>query len=176
MTGTQLQEFKETTYDQLCADIIRIQQEQENLKTLVNLSRIHSFLEAMQQFGKVIEVFLNVSDAIAFLWGPMKFLLLVCQSLSEAAVPSISLANYNQSASNWIDSFDIILDAYENISEQLPLLSEYESLFRQNPKMIGALELMYVDILDFHLHALQWFSGKGKYQRSFYFHAAANRS
>lgn len=77
LTGTQLSEFQQTTYNQLCAEILRIQQEQENVKTLVNMSRIQSFLEAMEQFGKIIEVFLNVSDAVAFVWGPMKFLLLV---------------------------------------------------------------------------------------------------
>ena len=43
----------------------------------MNLSRIQSFLEAMNQFGKVVEMFLNVSEAVAFIWGPMKFLLLV---------------------------------------------------------------------------------------------------
>jgi hypothetical protein len=44
---------------------------------MMNLSRIRSCLEAMDQFGKVIEIFLNVSDAVAFVWGPMKLLLLV---------------------------------------------------------------------------------------------------
>lgn len=74
----------------------------------------------------------------------------------------IFLANHDQSASNWIDSFDTILDAYENISEQLPLLAEYETLFHQNPQMVGALELMYVDILEFHQEALLFFGGSGK--------------
>lgn len=42
-----------------------------------NLSRILGFLEAMKQFGAVVEVFLNTSDILAFVWGPLKFLLLV---------------------------------------------------------------------------------------------------
>lgn len=78
LTGPQLVDFEKMTYEQLCIDIDRIQQEQEKFKTMVNLQRIQSFLEAMENFGKVIEVFLNVSDVIAFLWGPTKFLLLVC--------------------------------------------------------------------------------------------------
>jgi len=44
----------------------------------MNLARVKSCLEAMHQFGQVIEIFLNVSDAVAFVWGPMKFILLVC--------------------------------------------------------------------------------------------------
>jgi hypothetical protein len=85
LTGTQLQDFQQTTYKQLCEDILRIQKEQETFKSLVNMSRIQSFLEAMEQFGKVIEVFLNVSDAVAFVWGPMKFLLLVGRSKLHCA-------------------------------------------------------------------------------------------
>jgi hypothetical protein len=77
LTGQLLLEFEGTTYDQLCSEIIRIQREQEGSKTMMNLSRIQSFLEAMEQFGKIIEVFINVADMVAFVWGPIKFLLLV---------------------------------------------------------------------------------------------------
>lgn len=78
--------FKNTTYDQLCADLTQLQQEQEKRKEMMNLSRIQAFLEGMQQLGKTIEIFLNVSDAVAFVWGPIKFLLLVCH-LSGSASP-----------------------------------------------------------------------------------------
>jgi hypothetical protein len=80
LTGKELTEFGNTTYEQLCKDLVRIQKEQESRMEMMNLSRIKSCLEAMHQFGKVIEIFLNVSDAVAFIWGPMKLLLLVsCQ-------------------------------------------------------------------------------------------------
>lgn len=72
--------FKSTTYEQLCADLTQLQQEQEKRKEMMNLSRIQAFLEGMQQLGKTIEIFLNVSDAVAFVWGPIKFLLLVRQT------------------------------------------------------------------------------------------------
>jgi hypothetical protein len=77
LTGKDLTDFGNTTYEQLCRDIVRIQNEQEGRMEMMNLSRIRSCLEAMDQFGKVIEIFLNVSDAVAFVWGPMKLLLLV---------------------------------------------------------------------------------------------------
>jgi hypothetical protein len=77
LTGKDLADFGNTTYEQLCRDIVRIQNEQEGRMEMMNLSRIRSCLEAMEQFGKVIEIFLNVSDAVAFVWGPMKLLLLV---------------------------------------------------------------------------------------------------
>jgi hypothetical protein len=77
LTGTDLTTFRSTTYEGLCHEILRIQYEQEQSKSMVNLGRIQSFLEAMDQFSKTIEIFLNVSDAVAFVWGPIKFLLLV---------------------------------------------------------------------------------------------------
>jgi hypothetical protein len=57
--------------------MFRIQQEQDGRKKMMNMCRIQVCLETMQQFGKVVEVFLNVSDALAFIWGPMKFVLQV---------------------------------------------------------------------------------------------------
>ena len=56
---------------------LRIQREQEQFKTMMNMARLESFLEAMEQFGKVIEVFVNASVFVAFVWGPMKFILQV---------------------------------------------------------------------------------------------------
>ncbi|KAF1829385.1 C2H2 domain-containing protein [Decorospora gaudefroyi] len=140
LTGKDLIYFGNATYGQLCGDILRIQKEQESRMEMMNLSRIKSCLETMNEFGRVIEVFLNVSDAVAFVWGPMKFLLLT--------------------ASTFTDSFEILLDAYERIGEQLPLLSEYDSLFHTSPHMIGALELIYIDILEFHQQAMKFFSGR----------------
>lgn len=68
-----------------------------------------------------------------------------------------------QTASNFVDSWETLLDAYQQIGEQLPLLQEYESLFHSSPHMIQVLELIYIDILDFHQQAMRYFSGKCKY-------------
>ncbi|RAR00183.1 C2H2 domain-containing protein [Stemphylium lycopersici] len=123
LKGQDLVNFKNTTFDELCKEILKLQREQERRGTVMNLSRIQSFLEAMNQFGKVIEIFLNVSEAVAFIWGPMKFLLLT--------------------ASTYTDSFEKLLEAYEQIGEELPLLVHYESLFHNCPQMVYALELMW---------------------------------
>jgi hypothetical protein len=77
LTGQQLTDFKNTTYNTLCIDINAVQDSQHKRKEMMDMCRIQGFLEAMNQFGKVIEIFLNVSEAVAFIWGPMKFLLLV---------------------------------------------------------------------------------------------------
>lgn len=67
--------------------------------------------------------------------------------------------NLQQTASTVADSFETLLEAYHEIGEQLPLLQEYEELFKDNPYMIQALESMYIDILEFHQQAIRFFSG-----------------
>jgi len=104
---------------------------------MMNLTRIQAFLEGMEQFGKIIDIFPNTSPVVAFVWGPVKFQL--------------------QVASTWAESFDILLDAYEQIGENIPQFEEYKSLFDRSPYMQRALEWVYSDILEFHRRALKFF-------------------
>ncbi|XPS76188.1 hypothetical protein M3J09_008244 [Ascochyta lentis] len=140
LSGPELIDFQNTTVDDLRRDMSRIQAEQDKRRDMVNMRRIQGCIEAMDQFGKVIEVFLNVSEAVAFVWGPMKFLLLT--------------------ASAFVEHFETLLEAYEKIGDHMPLLSKYEKLFSVDDQLKGALELIYVDILDFHESAVRFFRGK----------------
>ena len=78
LTSKEQNDFQFTTLDGVKREIARIQKQQDDLKTMMNMSRIQSFLEGMNELGKVIEVFLNASNFVAFVWGPVKFLLQVC--------------------------------------------------------------------------------------------------
>jgi hypothetical protein len=80
LSAEELSKFQNTTYDDLLSDLMRLQQKQEKAKEMMNLSRIQAFLEGMQHLGKTIEVFVNVNEVVCFVWGPVKFLLLVCVS------------------------------------------------------------------------------------------------
>jgi hypothetical protein len=51
----------------------------------------------------------------------------------------------------------MLLEAYAQIGESLPLLADYESLFGENSHMIDALQWIYVDILAFHQRAIRFF-------------------
>jgi hypothetical protein len=77
LTPKEQENFRFVTLNDVRETALRIQKDQEQVKTMMNMSRIESFLEAMDQFGKVIEVFLNASNFIAFVWGPVKFILQV---------------------------------------------------------------------------------------------------
>ena len=77
LTPKELENFQITTLKDVRETALRIQNEQEQSKTMMNMVRLESFLEAMDQFGKVIDVFVNASSFVAFVWGPVKFVLQV---------------------------------------------------------------------------------------------------
>lgn len=81
LTASERAQFNVSTLDDLKVTILTIQAEQRQRKKMMHMGRIQSFLEAMEQFGKVIEVFVNTADMLAFVWGPLKLLLLVCLDL-----------------------------------------------------------------------------------------------
>jgi len=54
-----------------------VQEKQKKSKTAQNLTRIQPFLQAMMQYKEIIEVFLNASSMLCFIWGSMKFMLMV---------------------------------------------------------------------------------------------------
>ncbi|KAJ4335072.1 hypothetical protein N0V85_009926, partial [Neurospora sp. IMI 360204] len=53
----------------------KIQAEQERKGEMRYLKRLESFLEAMKELGKVIEIFTITTVFLCYVWGPIKFLL-----------------------------------------------------------------------------------------------------
>jgi hypothetical protein len=77
LTPKEQDNFAFSTLEDVRKEIVRIQLEHGTQKIMMNMTRLQSFLEAMDQFGQVIEVFLNTSEFVAFIWGPLKFILQV---------------------------------------------------------------------------------------------------
>ncbi|KAI1740463.1 WD40 repeat-like protein [Xylaria scruposa] len=105
---------------------------------LRHMRRLEPFIEAMEQFGKVVEQFVNANEIVCFIWGPIKFLLGV--------------------AKTHMDSFDKLLDAYDKIGNAIPGLLRYKAIFEDHPPLATVLEDYYSDILGFHQAALSVFS------------------
>lgn len=81
LSSEQQEEFSITSLEDVQETIAQIQDTQGLKRRMRNLTRIKGFIEAMEQYGRVVEVFLNVSEIIAFIW--------VCrQSLSLRYCPS----------------------------------------------------------------------------------------
>ncbi len=65
-------------------------------------------------------------------------------------------------ASTWARAFDTLLDAYQQLAENIPLLEQYHALFRTTPRMASVLTIIYEDILEFHQTALRVFKRPSK--------------
>jgi hypothetical protein len=57
-----------TTIDDLKTAIDRLQTEQHARRTLKNFGRLRGFIEATTEFGKIIEVYCQVHEVVAFIW------------------------------------------------------------------------------------------------------------
>jgi len=97
LNDREKEDFELTSLDEVHTIVLKIQDAHASDHKMQNMARIQSFLEGMEQLGNVIEVFLNVSVFVAFVWvghhltrhqklrnssrivlkGPVKFLLQV---------------------------------------------------------------------------------------------------
>ncbi|KAH8722372.1 hypothetical protein GQ44DRAFT_360783 [Phaeosphaeriaceae sp. PMI808] len=78
----ELRSFEQTSLDELKDAIATIQNDQRTSRKLRYLKRLEPFLDAMEQYGKIIEVFLNVSGIIAFVWASETCLFTVLRELT----------------------------------------------------------------------------------------------
>ncbi|KAL6918241.1 hypothetical protein FSST1_009736 [Fusarium sambucinum] len=92
----------------------------------------------MHEIEKLVNIFLNVSEAVAFIWGPIKLVLMM--------------------AMTWTNSVKDILDVYEEIADALGNLVFFHTLIRQNDQLKRILEDYFSDILRFHHSILDVFS------------------
>jgi hypothetical protein len=60
--------FKITTLESLKESIAKIQAEQLSTRRNRNLNRLKPFLEAVEQYGKVVQIFCNSNEIVAFVW------------------------------------------------------------------------------------------------------------
>ncbi|OJD34180.1 zinc finger protein [Diplodia corticola] len=137
LSDKEIVDFQLTSAEDLKRAILQLQKTQAGEKRMQNLHRLTAFVEAMDQFDKVVQVFLNASDYLGFIWGPAKFMLLV--------------------AGSHADALNMLLEAYQQIGEHMPLLPQYESLTISGLYLHQVLGFLYTDILEFHCKALKHF-------------------
>jgi hypothetical protein len=77
LTPGEQSSFTGTTLEDLRLTVASIQKTQISERTNKNVARLRKFLEAIESYSKVLDVFVNINDFVAFVWGPIKFLLLV---------------------------------------------------------------------------------------------------
>ncbi|KAF9767037.1 hypothetical protein IL306_000450 [Fusarium sp. DS 682] len=109
-------------------------------KGLCKLTRIEKFLHVMQDIEKIVTIFLNVSEVVAFIWGPIKLALMA--------------------ATTWKDCVRQLVDVYEEIADALDNLAFFHKLVqkREHEHLRLILEDYFSDILRFHRCVLDVFS------------------
>lgn len=60
------------------------------------------------------------------------------------------------------ESLDTLLDAYDQIGHNIPLLQKYKELFDKDDQMKKTLAFIYADVLDFHRRAIRFFNQSGE--------------
>jgi hypothetical protein len=60
--------FKMTSLDSLNQAIGEIQKKQQSERRMQNMTRLKKFIEAMNEYGKVVETFCNSSQFVPFIW------------------------------------------------------------------------------------------------------------
>ncbi|KAF5970510.1 heterokaryon incompatibility protein het-E-1 [Fusarium coicis] len=97
---------------------------------LCKLTRIQKFLHGMEHVEKLVSIFLNASEFVAFVWGPIKLALMV--------------------ATTWTHAVRQLIDAYEEIAEALGNLAFFHTLIQSRDHLKLVLEDYFSDILRFH--------------------------
>ncbi|KAG8533005.1 uncharacterized protein KY384_001787 [Bacidia gigantensis] len=146
LTSRELVDIQVTSLPNLQDALGSIQQKQLASKTQRHLRRLQPFLDSMEQYSQVINVFANTSDIVAFIWV----------------------------ASNFSEAFNTMLEGYSSIGESFPQFAQYEALFGNNSYMQSALSAIFEDILDFHLEAVKLFKQRSIYISSIALAVKAN--
>lgn len=68
LTSQELDYFQSSRLEDVQRALARIQSEQEAKGSLRYLRRIDPFIKTMLEYSKVVEVFVNVEEILAFIW------------------------------------------------------------------------------------------------------------
>ncbi|KAL4936205.1 hypothetical protein BDV06DRAFT_233640 [Aspergillus oleicola] len=157
LTAEEAQDFQLTTLGDLKDALAKLQDQQLSERKLRNLKRLQGFVLGMEQFERIVTVYQNTSEIVGFVWGPVKFLLLVG---SYTHVSRAGLTDVQQLTSSFTAAFDAVLGFYETIGLNLPQFQLYQTLFHTNPHVHTILHAIYADVLRFHKKALKLFKQK----------------
>ncbi|KAL8700479.1 MAG: hypothetical protein Q9201_005424 [Fulgogasparrea decipioides] len=142
--------FADTTLQDLWKEARRIEYEQAQRLDMRCMRQIEGFLRTVESYSGVIEVFCQGFSPMAFVWGPIKLILL--DTGRRVTSPSMLV-------------FGVIMltrgpIAYSAIGDVLPRLDKLKAAFGDTADFQQILGLIYSDILEFHQRAYKMFRRK----------------
>ncbi|KAK0705713.1 hypothetical protein B0H67DRAFT_498262 [Lasiosphaeris hirsuta] len=149
-------DFANTTFQQAQEVIRDIQTEQERNGRLMYMRRVEPFLQSIQQFGKMAEhagvQSRDLPLIMASIWVSLKMIrILLALGLTTSQGPMTYILG---AASSSPDVFHSILDAYQDIGEELPFIQNSQTLFTAFPHLKNVLVMIHKDISLFHREAI----------------------
>ena len=184
LTKDERDEIANVSLGDLHETIKKIQEKQRGTRTYRNLNRIEPFVTGMTAYGRVIAVFANAVPIVAFVWvGQLtryrtrresNFIAGPNQVSSSGGITAHAhytdeqyiLYFYNANselkiASSYSDAFDLLLNAYKDIGDNLPQFGKYAQLFGDKLCVRKALVEVFEGILRFHRRAMGFFRRSG---------------
>ncbi|TQN64264.1 C2H2 finger domain transcription factor crzA, partial [Colletotrichum shisoi] len=133
-------DFEKATSRDVYWDLQAIQFQRQEKRTMMNLGRIQMFLDGMDGLQDALEELepSKAASIMAYVWGPMRFLLKVTTVNDKA--------------------FDEILEVYQRLGLDIPPLEEYKQFFADSLDARRCLLHLYRDVLEFHRLAYKLFS------------------
>ncbi|KAK4064835.1 uncharacterized protein Triagg1_8834 [Trichoderma aggressivum f. europaeum] len=141
LTDEQKRNFSSCNITEVNKTMQEIQDKIGPDKKLRNFTRLKKFLEGMKQVEELVTIFLNVSEVVAFVWGPIKLALMV--------------------ATTRINTLEMLLEVYHELGEVLHGVGKYDRLFKNHPDAREILETYFYSILEFHHAVLEVFARPG---------------
>ena len=109
-----------------------------------------TFVGKLEQYSNVIDFVPQGSQYVAFLWGPLNFLLPL--------------------AATFRDAFVMLLDAYNRLGNSIPQLEGFKHIILSDSHIQNILAWIYGDILEFHRRILSFFQQRCKWIHKLMYH------
>ncbi|EPS38617.1 hypothetical protein H072_7588 [Dactylellina haptotyla CBS 200.50] len=137
LNDEQKKEFSLAKYADVEYTSARLQEELRQSKSYKALGLLQPFVEGLSGYAKVIEVFAQTSEILAFVWGPIKFLLQVVSTTHRA--------------------LEKLMDALAAVGEKLLVYGHCSQLAVIDVRFRPILVRVYKDILDLLWMAMRTF-------------------
>lgn len=134
-TQEELDVFGATTYEDVQRTIAKIQSRQGTDRTLMDLRRVQPFLHRVVELNETIRTLGHPAEYVAFVWGPLKAI--------------FTAVSQDQKA------LDILLDAFEQFGNAIPVLRGCMGIFNVHRELRMILDQIYQHVLQFQEEALR---------------------
>ena len=146
--------FETASLENLLDSVSAAQKNHEEESKCRAISRkMGPFVNAICQFGEALDVYSNTyAIAMAPLWGSVRVLLHVVPPCFHLKAQFANLLQY-QIAKEFQKYFKNLIDMLSRIGDNLPRCRIYQTLFPSHGRLLQAVSVVYLDIIEFCMDA-----------------------